>query len=275
MASYSYHVVLSAVCPGFWRPSTAYAIGDVVATNTGGQLSTYTCTVAGTSNTDEAAFPTGLGGALVDGTVTWSYTSPGEAIQLVFAMPATPAKWIASHAYALNDLVLNGTNIYKCTTAGTSAASGGPSTTGANITDGTAHWAYQYALVSLKIKALRVYANAAGETVPPMLMRRWNYALASHGGSQTSNGGSEKIKAYRVDSTSPQAQATADTVAAYTFVQPTGAVGFEAVISSTGDAPGSFVLPNLVINPGECAGLILLNSTGGNRIELQIDCDET
>lgn len=54
----------------------------------------------------------------------------------------TPAAWQASHAYTAGTYVTNSSNIYRCITAGTSAASGGPSTTAADITDGTAHWAY-------------------------------------------------------------------------------------------------------------------------------------
>ena len=50
--------------------------------------------------------------------------------------------WAASKAYVLNQQVVNGGNVYKCTTAGTSAASGGPSGTGTGITDNTAVWAY-------------------------------------------------------------------------------------------------------------------------------------
>lgn len=50
--------------------------------------------------------------------------------------------WQASTAYALNQHVSNGGNVYICTTAGTSASSGGPSGTGTGITDGTAVWSY-------------------------------------------------------------------------------------------------------------------------------------
>jgi hypothetical protein len=50
--------------------------------------------------------------------------------------------WAASKAYVLNQQVVNGGNVYKCTTAGTSAASGGPTGTGTGITDSTAVWAY-------------------------------------------------------------------------------------------------------------------------------------
>jgi hypothetical protein len=50
--------------------------------------------------------------------------------------------WAISTAYLLNHQVQNGANIYRCTTAGTSAGSGGPTGTGSGITDGTAVWSY-------------------------------------------------------------------------------------------------------------------------------------
>ncbi|WP_199615562.1 GDSL-type esterase/lipase family protein [Paenibacillus alkalitolerans] len=50
--------------------------------------------------------------------------------------------WAASTAYSLNQTVTNVGNVYKCTTAGTSATSGGPTGTGTGIVDGTAIWAY-------------------------------------------------------------------------------------------------------------------------------------
>lgn len=53
--------------------------------------------------------------------------------------------WIASTAYAVGDRVVNGGNQYRCTTAGTSAASGGPSGTGTGIADGSAVWAFEAA----------------------------------------------------------------------------------------------------------------------------------
>lgn len=52
------------------------------------------------------------------------------------------AAWAASTAYQQNAFVTNGGNVYQCTTAGTSAASGGPLGTGSAIADGTAVWRY-------------------------------------------------------------------------------------------------------------------------------------
>jgi hypothetical protein len=50
--------------------------------------------------------------------------------------------WLASTAYSVGDLATNGANTYRCTTAGTSTASGGPSGTGTGIADGTTVWAF-------------------------------------------------------------------------------------------------------------------------------------
>lgn len=56
-----------------WLISTGYVVGDLVVN--GGNA--YECTVAGTSA--GAGGPTGTGGAIVDGTVTWKYVGPGQA----------------------------------------------------------------------------------------------------------------------------------------------------------------------------------------------------
>lgn len=51
--------------------------------------------------------------------------------------------WAASTAYVVGQQVVRNGLVYRCTTAGTSASSGGPTGTGTGITDGTAVWAYQ------------------------------------------------------------------------------------------------------------------------------------
>lgn len=53
------------------------------------------------------------------------------------------ANWAASTAVVLNQHVINdGGKVYVCTTAGTTAAAGGPTGTGSGIADGTAVWNY-------------------------------------------------------------------------------------------------------------------------------------
>lgn len=55
---------------------------------------------------------------------------------------ATLTAWANSTAYTVGQRRRNGTRSYICITAGTSASSGGPTGTTADITDGTAHWRY-------------------------------------------------------------------------------------------------------------------------------------
>lgn len=50
--------------------------------------------------------------------------------------------WVASTAVVVGAHRHNGGNVYRCTTAGTTAGSGGPTGTGTGITDGTAVWSY-------------------------------------------------------------------------------------------------------------------------------------
>lgn len=52
-------------------------------------------------------------------------------------------EWEVSTEYGLNDRIFNGQYSYVCTTAGTSASSGGPTGTNSAITDGTAVWQFE------------------------------------------------------------------------------------------------------------------------------------
>lgn len=55
---------------------------------------------------------------------------------------AAATAWVNTTGYVVGNRRKNGGNIYICITSGTSAGSGGPTTTSADITDGTAHWQY-------------------------------------------------------------------------------------------------------------------------------------
>ncbi|MDA8049423.1 MAG: hypothetical protein M0002_05375 [Rhodospirillales bacterium] len=52
------------------------------------------------------------------------------------------AAWQPATAVMAGQFVINNGNAYYCQTAGTTAASGGPSGTGTNIVDGTAVWTF-------------------------------------------------------------------------------------------------------------------------------------
>ena len=73
-------------------------------------------------------------------------TATGQFIESGFTTTPTVASetaWQANTAYAVGDIVSNdGDKVYTCDQAGTSAGSGGPTGTGANITDNTARWDY-------------------------------------------------------------------------------------------------------------------------------------
>jgi hypothetical protein len=64
-----------------------------------------------------------------------------QAWCLLLAGNAQPV-WTINTVYAQGTYVTNGGNVYICRTAGTSAGSGGPTTTAADIVDNTAHWQF-------------------------------------------------------------------------------------------------------------------------------------
>lgn len=60
----------------------------------------------------------------------------------LLAIPTPPGPWTALSAYALDDQVINGGNVYVCVVAGISAAAGGPVGVGSGIVDDTVTWDY-------------------------------------------------------------------------------------------------------------------------------------
>lgn len=72
------------------------------------------------------------------------YSEALDAWQRVVS--ATQTAWAATHAYVVGDLVLNGGNVYICTTLGTSAGAGGPTGTSTGIVDNTVRWAYNFSV---------------------------------------------------------------------------------------------------------------------------------
>lgn len=86
---------------------------------------------------------TGTPGTIVTGGAQINTVSTNAAFATAAsATIATLAAWATGHAYVLGDRVTNSSRAYQCITAGTSAGSGGPTTTALDITDNTAHWYY-------------------------------------------------------------------------------------------------------------------------------------
>lgn len=110
---------LDALCllTGTFRPAAAY--------------STVNLTLTGTPTT------------LVPSGSKAKTTSTSKEFQTTAAATITAATaWAGSTAYVVGDIRTNSSKIYYCITAGTSASSGGPTGTAADITDGTVHWRY-------------------------------------------------------------------------------------------------------------------------------------
>ncbi|MFD1809270.1 hypothetical protein ACFSHQ_17945 [Gemmobacter lanyuensis] len=63
-----------------------------------------------------------------------------DALRCVTAGSSCQTAWAPTTAYSIGARRYNGANVYVCVTAGTSASSGGPTGTGAAISDGTAVW---------------------------------------------------------------------------------------------------------------------------------------
>jgi len=93
--------------------------------------STVDLTLTGTPAT---AVPSGTQ-ASTDSTSVLFETAADTTIVLL-------SSWTITTGYVVGDRATNAARCYECITAGTSAGSGGPTTTSADITDGTVHWKY-------------------------------------------------------------------------------------------------------------------------------------
>ena len=89
----------------------------------------YECTVSGTTG---VTAPSGTGGAIVDGTVTWKYIYPhvGEY-----------PNWATGQVVSIGTRRFSSGNIYQAKTAGTTGATA-PSGTSDNISDGSVTWMF-------------------------------------------------------------------------------------------------------------------------------------
>ena len=162
---------IRAYCRGeAWANPQALTAGIVLADSTGywtdGTAGTYspvggTGGVAGAMTTDglhpsqRAAMCDGYVGALA--AQRWTgppapYTARAYAADDGYDPVLNPSgnmlegyPWQATTAYALAQQCAANGGVYRCTQAGTSAASGGPSGTGSSITDGGAKWAWMFA----------------------------------------------------------------------------------------------------------------------------------
>ncbi len=151
---------------------------------------------------------------------------------------ADVAAWQASHAYTSGTYVSNGGQVYKCTTSGTSASSGGPSGTGSSISDNTAVWAWQ--APTLKIFSGSEPANV-GASDPTGLLVTINLPSTS----LTASGGATAIAG--TWSASASASGTAASFRMYDGAgnaQIQGNVSTDLVLNNTNIASGQTVTVN-------------------------------
>lgn len=87
-----------------------------------------------TATFEGSVSPTANGGA----TFARALASGGTAV----ADLTVGSTWIPSNVTTVGQYCTNNGNTYACTTAGTTASSGGPSGSGSSITDGSVTWEY-------------------------------------------------------------------------------------------------------------------------------------
>lgn len=115
--------------------NTLIGTADFAAAALSGSITTSGDTVVGTLAFAASTFTT-----VAAGTITFARALSSASVA-VTDFGASSA-WLPSTAVVVNQMASNGGNVYICTTAGTTAASGGPTGTGSGITDGTAVWTY-------------------------------------------------------------------------------------------------------------------------------------
>ena len=131
-------VLLNGTMPA--TPETALSGNTTLSTLT------YAATAYGAPsysapNMQAAASFTGNSNPVANGGATFArgYKSDGTTATADYTVGSA---WIASNVTAVGQYCTNGGNTYKCTAAGTTAASGGPTGTGSGIVDGTVTWNY-------------------------------------------------------------------------------------------------------------------------------------
>jgi len=84
--------------------------------------------------------------------------------------------WLANTAYTVGQKVKNNSNVYECSTAGTSAGSGGPTAgSGTGIADNTAKWDYVAALSGLETSITNYLTHTSDEDLQTLTLNDFTY----------------------------------------------------------------------------------------------------
>lgn len=176
------------------------ADGTIIRQNTRAMLKPYWCysdaataggvsvAEAATAWANEEARLVTLYNAALTGGYKLDVVRNGQEYQPAVRGNNTITAWTANRAITVvGEYVKNGGNAYKCITTGTTASSGGPTGTGADITDGTVHWKY--------MKTTTVLWNLDPE------VEAWLATLDAYANDATGNGAYiDQITGARVES---------------------------------------------------------------------------
>ena len=133
--------------------NTALGTVDFASAALSGSITTSGDSVVGTLAFAASSFTTAAAGTATFARA--SNTTPAAVIDLGVCSP-----WLANNTVVVDQMATNGGNLYICTTAGTTASSGGPTGTGSAITDGTVTWSYvQAGNASIVLNNAAVTAN--------------------------------------------------------------------------------------------------------------------
>ena len=143
-------IVYSGTMPA--TPETALSGNTALGTFAFANPSFGTPTYSGGYQSAAANFTSSTVTPSANGTANFarSFESNGTTVVADFTIQAP---WQASTPVIVGQYVTNGGNSYVCTTAGTTAASGGPTGTGTGIADGTAVWNYSAAGADITLGA--------------------------------------------------------------------------------------------------------------------------
>ena len=115
-----------------WQPGKSYARGARI-TNPDGRR--YVATNSGISGTQA---PKGIGSAINDGSIIWTFDSvPNSDVDRAYPLP-----WYPYHLYSVGNTVVNNGLIFQAVTGGRSSGSLGPNSKLASIPDNQVVWTY-------------------------------------------------------------------------------------------------------------------------------------
>jgi hypothetical protein len=229
----------TAVVKGIWTASTAYVVGDIVVphanmTGAGGKF--LRCTTAGTSGATNTLAVPAVGSTLTDSGVTWTAVSgmPCPINTYVGLITCNKGARANSTAYVTTDYIALTANdgkihLYKCSTAGTSAASQStlyPGAVNEVITDGTAAFTEQDSILDAAGAGLvEVSGGSYARVTMAATLAGWAGTQAAASTTASTGTGGVSSNNGTITFPAPSADWTAGTVKVWGWVEydnPTG-----------------------------------------------------